>query len=129
MVRTERLALLIRYLLGSPNGQAAGYFLAQHKHRFGKSKTIEKVTVFRADSGNMPYLLFWVIDAPAGPSGGDVEVRELGNDRNGVEMDGQEGANATETKAEDIKHLVKERVVRRVDERGNLREHVFRARL
>ncbi|KAH7355563.1 hypothetical protein BKA66DRAFT_475395 [Pyrenochaeta sp. MPI-SDFR-AT-0127] len=54
-------------LLGSPNGQAAGYFLAQHKHRFGKNKSIEKVTVFRPDKGNMPYLLFWVTDAPAGP--------------------------------------------------------------
>lgn len=58
-------------LLGSPNGLAAGYFLAQHKHRWGKNKSIEKITVFRPDKGTMPYLLFWVIDAPVGPAGGD----------------------------------------------------------
>ncbi|KAH7080339.1 hypothetical protein BKA63DRAFT_242013 [Paraphoma chrysanthemicola] len=53
-----------KVLLGSPNGQAAGYFLAQHKHRFGRSKTISKVQVFRPDKGMMPYLLFSVVDAP-----------------------------------------------------------------
>lgn len=50
-------------MVGSPNGLAVGYFLAQHKHRLG-NKAVEKVTVFRPDRGGMPYLLFWVEDAP-----------------------------------------------------------------
>lgn len=40
-----------------------GYFLTQHKHRLG-NKSVEKITVFRPDKGMMPYLLFWVEDAP-----------------------------------------------------------------
>ncbi|KAJ8112784.1 hypothetical protein OPT61_g4923 [Boeremia exigua] len=51
-------------LLGSPNGLGVGYFLAQHKHRLG-NKAVDKVTVFRPDRGMMPYLLFWIEDAPA----------------------------------------------------------------
>lgn len=47
---------------------AVGYFLAQHKHHLG-NKAVEKVTVFRADSGMMPYLLFWIEDAPSSTKG------------------------------------------------------------
>jgi hypothetical protein len=55
-------------MIGSPNGLAVGYFLAQHKHHLG-NKAVEKVTVFRADSGMMPYLLFWIKDAPSSMKG------------------------------------------------------------
>jgi hypothetical protein len=107
-------------VIDSPNGQAAGYFLAQHKHRFGKSKTVEKVTVFRPDKGMMPYLLFWVIDAPpAASADGAGEMEEGG------------GANVTE--AVDTPHdssVVEDRIVQRSRDGVNvLREHVVRARL
>ncbi|KAF3039950.1 hypothetical protein E8E12_008925 [Didymella heteroderae] len=47
----------------SPNGLGVGYFLTQHKHKLG-NKAVEKITVFRPDKGIMPYLLFWIEDAP-----------------------------------------------------------------
>jgi hypothetical protein len=33
------------------------------------NKAVEKVTVFRADRGMMPYLLFWIEDAPSSMKG------------------------------------------------------------
>jgi hypothetical protein len=33
------------------------------------NKAVEKVTVFRADGGMMPYLLFWIEDAPSSMKG------------------------------------------------------------
>jgi hypothetical protein len=60
---------------GSPNGQAVGYFLAQHKHRLG-NKVVEKVTVFRPDKGQMPYLLFWIGDADVGAADEGRKGRE-----------------------------------------------------
>lgn len=42
---------------------ALANFFAQHKHKLGK-KTMEKITVIRRDKGMMPYLLFWIEDAP-----------------------------------------------------------------
>jgi hypothetical protein len=59
---------------GSPNGLAAGYFLAQHKRELGR-KYIERVTVFRADTrGSFPNLLFWVTEVP------DTDSEEDGSD-------------------------------------------------
>jgi hypothetical protein len=85
----------------------------------GKSKTVEKVTVFRPDKGMMPYLLFWVIDAPPAASAGQE-----------VEM-GEGGANATEVV--DTWHdssVVEDHIVQRSRDGMNvLREHVVRARL
>jgi hypothetical protein len=118
---------LTQFDIGSPNGLAAGYLLSQHKHRFGKSKTIEKVTVFRPDKGMMPYLLFWVIDAPAGPVGVGGKMEDIEKD---VEVSGKKGLNATETKARDREPVLEERIVRRGgDKMGGFREHVFRIRL
>jgi hypothetical protein len=100
-----------------------GYFLAQHKHRFGKSKTVGKVTVFRADIGIMPYILFDVIDVPEGLTGGDVNKQE---DREATSLR-LDSRNRTETNEE---HIMEERIVKRgMDEKNVLREHVFRARL
>jgi hypothetical protein len=113
--------------LGSPNGQAAGWLLAQHKEAFGKSKTIEKVTVFRPDKGMMPYLLFWVIDAPAGPAGSGMEEAEVGE---GVETSEPKGEDTREMKSRDRELVVEEKIVRRGgDKMGGFREHVFRVRL
>jgi hypothetical protein len=111
-------------LIGSPNGQAAGYFLAQHKHCFGKSKTVEKVTVFRADKGVMPYILFWVIDAPpAASSDGEVEAEELDKGRGAR-------ANGTEVMAQDNLYAAEHRTVTRSANGKNvLRELVIWAKL
>lgn len=67
---------------GSPNGQAVGYFLSQHKHRFGKNKSVGKITVFKPDVGQTTYMLFWIIDAPttdaeAGFAHDDAEQSEV----------------------------------------------------
>ena len=52
---------------GSPNGIAAGFFLAQHKRQLGGNKMIYKITVFKAThpitEDNLINLIFWVKDA------------------------------------------------------------------
>jgi hypothetical protein len=68
--------VLMTRSVGTPNGQSVGYFLAQHKHRFGKSKTVDKVQLFRPDKGMLPYMLFWVADAPALPGPSDVGIED-----------------------------------------------------
>lgn len=81
---------------------------------------VEKVTVFRPDKGIMPYLLFWVIDAPAGTAEG-------GAGSNSGEEPGWKGSDA---EARNKTYVVEERVVRRGRSEGNVvREHVFRAKL
>ncbi|KAF1363730.1 hypothetical protein EJ07DRAFT_102527 [Lizonia empirigonia] len=47
-------------LLGSPNGLAVGYFLAQHKQQLGGTKFVWKVRVFRDQAGGYTNLLFYV---------------------------------------------------------------------
>jgi hypothetical protein len=106
---------------GSPNGQAAGYFLAQHKHRFGRSKTISRVQVFRPDKGIMPYLLFWVADAPPATSMGE------GQERQQIEGDSIKGA---ERKVRNETHVSESRIVKRgMDGKRFVREHVFQANI
>jgi hypothetical protein len=81
------------------------------------------VTVFRADKGVMPYLMFDIIDAPAGPVGGEAEIE--GDDE--VFGLGADDRNQSTTKGE---HVMEERIVRRdVDGSNMLREYIFRARL
>jgi hypothetical protein len=46
---------------GSPNGLAAGFFLAQHKQQLGGNRMVDKITVFRSEQhGALANLLFWV---------------------------------------------------------------------
>jgi len=114
---------------GSPNGQAAGYLLAQHKHRFGKSKTIEKVTVFRNEFVEWPYLLFHVIDTPPGPGGGDADGGEQ-DETGDVEMDEQNDMNVNATETHQGMNGLESRIVERsADGKNVIREHVIRARL
>ncbi|KAF2450977.1 hypothetical protein P171DRAFT_439522 [Karstenula rhodostoma CBS 690.94] len=48
-------------LLGSPNGQAVGLFLAQHKRQMGGEYFVNKVTLFNSDLVvSRPYNLFTV---------------------------------------------------------------------
>jgi hypothetical protein len=73
----------------------------------------------------MPYLLFWVIDAPAGPVASDGKVHG-GSD---VGTDGQ-GVNSSETKAHGMTHVVEERIVTPSGvNTSDVREYVFRAKL
>ncbi|KNG43910.1 hypothetical protein TW65_09267 [Stemphylium lycopersici] len=53
-------------LLGSPNGQAVGFFLAQHKRQLG-GKFISKINVFRSENNDALAIcmLFTVQDHPA----------------------------------------------------------------
>lgn len=73
---------LIFHDVGSPNGIAPGYFLAQHKRQFGSNKMIYKITVFK-DSimGELPTLIFWVSDVlninGGQASNANVHAREL----------------------------------------------------
>ncbi|KAH7071431.1 hypothetical protein BKA63DRAFT_605467 [Paraphoma chrysanthemicola] len=95
-------------LLGSPNGLAAGFFLAQHKTQLGE-KLISKITVFRSDTEHsLPNLLFWVVDALE--SDDDEEEDDPGWIDSDLEM-------------------VDAKVKRSRDGKRVVREHVFRARL
>lgn len=48
---------------GSPNGVAAGYFLAQHKTQLGGNKYVYQVSVWKDRYGD-EQMMFWVKDAP-----------------------------------------------------------------
>ncbi|KAI4708029.1 hypothetical protein J4E89_007148 [Alternaria sp. Ai002NY15] len=53
-------------LLGSPNGQAVGYFLAQHKAQLG-GKYVSKINIFKGDDPHMVAVcLLFTIDDRAG---------------------------------------------------------------
>ncbi|KAJ4373531.1 hypothetical protein N0V86_007672 [Didymella sp. IMI 355093] len=56
-------------LLGSPNGIAAGYFLAQHKTEIGTNKYVYQVQIFTSTWGVGPTMILYVKDVPAPPSG------------------------------------------------------------
>ncbi|KAH7079665.1 hypothetical protein FB567DRAFT_607027 [Paraphoma chrysanthemicola] len=95
-------------LLGSPNGLAAGFFLAQHKTQLGE-KLISKITVFRSDTAtSLPNLLFWVKDA--------------------FESDDDEEKDDPEKIDTDLE-MVDAKVKRGRDGGVVIKEHVFRARL
>ena len=52
--------------LGSPNGQAVGYFLAQHKAQLG-GKYVSKINIFKGDDPHMVAVcLLFTIDDRAG---------------------------------------------------------------
>jgi hypothetical protein len=91
---------------GSPNGQDAGFLLAQHKDQLGGNKVISEITIFRADDvGMLPNLLSWVADSPA-----SEESKASMGDMAGTEVD-----YAVVKRSQNVRYIV--------------REHVFRARL
>lgn len=93
---------------GSPNGVAAGYFLAQHKTQLGE-KLISKVTVFRAeDYGSLPNMIFWVEDA--------------------LESDDDEEKDDPENIDPHLENVIVA-VERRNDKKDIVREHVFRVKI
>ena len=93
-------------MLGSPNGVAAGYFLAQHKTQLGGNKYIYQVTVWSDREGDQQ-MMFWVKNAPLPPE------EELEQDRSRTPTPEQGG-----------------KVVKRsTDGRNVVREYIVRAKL
>ena len=98
-------------MLGSPNGIAAGYFLAQHKIQLGGNKYIYQVTVWRDRDGD-EQMMFWVKNAPLPPE------EELEQDRSRTPTPEHEGA-----------HTLSKVVKRSLDGRNVVREHIMLAKL
>ncbi|KAI4938950.1 uncharacterized protein J4E92_000231 [Alternaria infectoria] len=96
-------------LLGSPNGRAVGYLLAQHKAKIGGNRYVESIHIFRPyEHSTLPHLFFRVGWAPSPPPTVPEEPIEnlLPPEGNGFE------------------------VVRRGNgEKNIIREHVIRAKL
>lgn len=86
--------------------------------------------MFRPDKGIMPYLLFWVIDAPAaGTSEGGAGVVEDGK-ADDASTSGKQRKSETGVEVWNKIDVVEEKVMKReASGRNVLREHVFRARL
>ncbi|CAN9224458.1 unnamed protein product [Alternaria sp. RS040] len=64
-------------LLGSPNGRAVGYFLAQHKAQIGGNRCVKTIRIFRGDAmTEMPNLLFAVEWAPSPPANAPTDPVE-----------------------------------------------------
>ena len=93
-------------MLGSPNGVAAGYFLAQHKTQLGGNKYVYQVTVWDDREGDTQ-MMFWVKTAPLPPA------EEMEQDRSRTPTPEQEGG------------FIK----RSMDGRNFVREHVVLAKL
>jgi len=95
--------------LGSPNGRAVGYLLAQHKAKIGGNRYVESIHIFRPyEYSTLPHLFFRVNWAPSPPPTVPEEPIEnlLPPEGNGFE------------------------VVRRGNgEKNVIREHVIRAKL
>jgi hypothetical protein len=110
---------LTNYTPGSPNGIAAGFFLAQHKRQLGNNKMISKITVFKAlqpvTNDDFPTIIFWVQDARS--IYGDVDGAQTANVSNVVGIDTVEG-------------MEEPKVLRRsADGKNVLRKHVVRGEL
>ncbi|KAI4645726.1 hypothetical protein J4E93_005304 [Alternaria ventricosa] len=53
---------------GSPNGRAAGFFLAQHKPQLSGNRWVKTIRVFRVDAdSSAPHIFFFVGPAPYPP--------------------------------------------------------------
>ncbi|KAJ8106913.1 hypothetical protein OPT61_g9226 [Boeremia exigua] len=89
-------------MLGSPNGIAIGYFLAQHKTQLGGNKYVSKVQVFtNPEDDDSPYLLFWIADDPM-PSSGDAQNEQ------GKVMRGLRGAK----RGHNARHVTRKHVIK-----------------
>jgi hypothetical protein len=97
-------------VLESPNGIAAGFFLAQHKPQLGGNKMIYKITVFKAvqpvTEDDFPNLIFWVKNVP--PIYDDVDVVQAVN---ATDVSGAFEKPKVLKRSEDGKHVLREHVV------------------
>ncbi|EUC42083.1 hypothetical protein COCMIDRAFT_104432 [Bipolaris oryzae ATCC 44560] len=108
-----------RALLGSPNGIAAGYLLAQHKREIGGNKYVSHIIVFMEDDPTgWPNLLFKVDWAPPPPphpaSTRALHAKSIGD--NAQELQNEEPNIMERAKvlgsSRDGKHIVREHVIR-----------------
>ncbi|KAH7552921.1 hypothetical protein BM1_07894 [Bipolaris maydis] len=109
-----------RALLGSPNGIAVGYLLAQHKREMGGNKYVSQIIVFMEDDPTgWPNLLFKVDWAPPPPPPPQLSAtRPLHAKSVGEyteELQNEEPINMEEAKilgsSRDGKHIVREHVI------------------
>jgi hypothetical protein len=54
-------------MLGSPNGRAHGYFLAQHKRQLGGNMYISRIQVFHGDSEPLTPNMVLYVEQPKPP--------------------------------------------------------------
>jgi hypothetical protein len=79
------------------------------------------VQVFRPDKGIMPYLLFWVADAPPTTSMGEVQAKQQSQG---------DSINIAERKVRNETQVSESRIVKRgIDGKSFVRERVFRAKI
>jgi len=89
--------------VGSPNGFAVGYFLAQHKRELG-GKYVSKINVFKADtSAALAICLLFTIADRAGAAQVD-QINELSQVRHGAQP-------VVVEQTEGSEHVVREHVV------------------
>jgi hypothetical protein len=63
--------------IGSPNGRAVGYFLAQHKAKIGGNRCVKTIVMFRGNPlSQVPNLLFTVDWAPSPPANAPTDPIE-----------------------------------------------------
>jgi len=89
--------------VGSPNGFAVGYFLAQHKRELG-GKYVSKINVFKADtSAALAICLLFTIADRAGAAQAD-QVNEFGQAKHVAQP-------VVVERTEGSEHVVREHVV------------------
>ncbi|KAJ4311116.1 Mitochondrial import inner membrane translocase subunit tim8 [Neodidymelliopsis sp. IMI 364377] len=90
-------------MFGSPNGLAAGYFLAQHKTQLGGNKYVYQVTVWR-DSDGDEQMMLWVKDAPPPEEEEPDKTKKL---QGGVLAGGKKVRHSKDGKKMMRKHIVR----------------------
>ncbi|KAJ4993438.1 hypothetical protein SVAN01_00986 [Stagonosporopsis vannaccii] len=87
-------------MLGSPNGIAVGYFLAQHKTQLGGNKYVTDVQIFlNEDNDDEPYMIFHVADVQTDSSHGERPK-------------GFEGIGITLARSPDSKSMIRKHIAR-----------------
>jgi hypothetical protein len=115
----ELISRRLIFLLGSPVGRWAGYFLMAHKKQLGGNKFISKVRVYKPDQGSFPYMVFYV-DGPA-PSDPSPTPQ--------VRSGASEEVVARQNKSVKTSIVNTQIVKRSGDGKSVLREHLLRAKL
>lgn len=70
---------ILTVMQGSPNGIAAGYFLAQHKAEIGTNKYVYQIQIFAPEWGGGLSMILHVTDAPAPTSDNIAGERRRSN--------------------------------------------------
>ncbi|KAL1601929.1 Mitochondrial import inner membrane translocase subunit tim8 [Nothophoma quercina] len=94
-------------MLGSPNGIAVGYFLAQHKNQLGGNKYVTKAQVWADQLGSTPSIIFYVANAPAQPP--EEPDEDIWNTRRS--LDGTQGLGNAVKRSADGKNVIREHII------------------